>query len=71
MGLMTNQEQYYSCSLHGIKRYFRSKNLTSKMINKIEKALDASDTKRQDVKKVYIRYTREAQLGYKLVRKRS
>ena len=33
--------------------------------------MDASDTKRQDVKKVYVRYTREAQLGYKLVRKRS
>ena len=49
-----------------MKRYFKSKQLTTKLQKKIESALDASETKRQDFKKVYVRYTREGQAGFKL-----
>ena len=64
------QDQYYTCSIQGLKKYFKSKQLGSKLQKKIEAALDASDTKRKEFQKVYIRYTREGQSGYKLIVRR-
>ena len=56
----------YSCYITGIKKHFRTIGLNAKQIVKIEKLIDQSDTKRADVRRIYIKYTKDQPLGYKL-----
>ena len=60
------KEMQYSCYLSGIKKYFKATGLSVKEYAKVEKLLDQSDSKRVDVRRFNVKYTRDQPLGYKL-----
>ena len=64
----SEKETFYSCYITGMKAYFKAmkKTLTPKMLLRIERELEQSDTKRSDIKRVLLRFDREQQLGYRL-----
>ena len=64
----SEKELYYSCHLPGMKAYFRSfkKLLAPGKLQKIEKELEHSDTKRADIKRVLMRFNKEQMIGFRL-----
>ena len=61
-----DQELSYACYLAGIKKNFRTIGLSAKQFVKVEKLLEQSDSKRTDVRRIHIKYTKDQPLGYKL-----
>ena len=60
------QQMQYSCYVAGIKKHFRTIGLSKIQYTSLEKLIEQSDLKRQDVKGIYVKYTRDQVLGYKL-----
>ena len=64
----SEKELYFSCHLQGMKAHFRAfKNkIAPEKLLKIEKELEHSDTKRADIKRVLMRFSKEQMIGFRL-----
>lgn len=64
--VMPVNRNFYSVYIPGIKKFMRQQKPFSKMIKQIEQELDRSDTKRSDLKRKEIKFTKEQAFGYRL-----
>lgn len=62
------KEQYFSCHLPGMKAYFRQfkETISPEKLQKIDKELEQSESKRVDIKRVLMRFTKDQMIGYRL-----
>ena len=63
-----DKEMFYSGHIPGIKAFFKSKKKKwgQKKIEAIDSALEHSDTKRSDIKRVMMRFNKEQMMGYRI-----
>lgn len=64
----SEKELYYSCYISGMKQHFRSKKkqYSKAKLERIDRELEHSDTKRVDIKRVLMRFNRDMTNGYRL-----
>ena len=62
--MQQDKELYYSAYVSGVKKFFRQLLKSSKQAQRIEKHIDNSDTKRADVRRIFIKHTKDQPLGY-------
>ena len=49
----------YSCYMQGVKKHFRTIGLSKNEYSKVEKLLEQTDSKRADVRKFNVKYTKD------------
>lgn len=57
---------FYSVFICGMKKLMRNQKRFARVIKQIETELERSDTKRIDIKRKEIKFTKEQIMGYKL-----
>ena len=57
---------FYSVFICGMKKLMRNQKSFARVIKQIETELERSDTKRIDIKRKEIKFTKEQIMGYKL-----
>ena len=60
------KEHFHSCYIQGMKAYFKSMKVKPEKMARIERELEHSETKRSDIKRIFIRFHKEQMLGYRL-----
>lgn len=68
--LLPDKEVYYSCYVQGVKKHFRTLGFPEKLQSRIDKWIEQNDSKRQDVRRIHVKFTRDQSLGFKLEKAR-
>jgi len=61
-----NNKNFYSVYVPGIKKFMRQEKRFVRAIKQIEAELDRSETKRIEIKRKEIKFTKEQTIGYRL-----